>query len=154
MPILEAEGLVKTYGSRRVVDGVGFSVDFAEIVGLLGPNGAGRTTSFRMTCGMIEPDRGRVTLNDIDASPGPCTAGPRKAAFTLLARNRASSASSRSSKTCWMVSGFSALYGSLLRVQLPGYQTTEDCCRRSRRCCHGRRVCRAARAGLRRTHKG
>src|SRR5438477_4883 len=67
MPILEAEGLVKTYGSRKVVDGVSFSVDVAEIVGLLGPNGAGKTTSFRITCGMIEPDRGQVILNGIDA---------------------------------------------------------------------------------------
>jgi lipopolysaccharide export system ATP-binding protein len=71
MPILEAEGLVKTYGRRRVVDGVSFSVEYAEIVGLLGPNGAGKTTSFRMTCGMIEPDQGRVTLNDIDVTHWP-----------------------------------------------------------------------------------
>jgi len=71
MPILEAEGLVKTYGSRRVVDGVSFSVDFAEIVGLLGPNGAGKTTSFRMTCGMIEPDQGQVTLSGVDVTRWP-----------------------------------------------------------------------------------
>jgi len=71
MPILEAEGLVKTYGSRRVVDGVGFSVEAAEIVGLLGPNGAGKTTSFRMTCGMIEPDEGHVELNGIDVTRWP-----------------------------------------------------------------------------------
>jgi lipopolysaccharide export system ATP-binding protein len=71
MPILTAEGLVKTYGSRRVVDGVSFSVDFAEIVGLLGPNGAGKTTSFRMTCGMIEPDQGQVILSDVDVTQWP-----------------------------------------------------------------------------------
>src|ERR1051325_9294602 len=71
MPILEAEGLVKTYGSRRVVDGVGFSVEAAEIVGLLGPNGAGKTTSFRMTCGMVEPDRGQVFLNGVDVTSWP-----------------------------------------------------------------------------------
>src|SRR5215471_17553556 len=71
MPILEAEGLVKTYGSRRVVDGVGFAVEAAEIVGLLGPNGAGKTTSFRMTCGMIEPDAGQVVLNGIDVTRWP-----------------------------------------------------------------------------------
>src|SRR6478672_1075544 len=71
MPILEAEGLVKTYGSRRVVDGVSFSVEAAEIVGLLGPNGAGKTTSFRMTCGMIEPDQGQVVLNGIDVTRWP-----------------------------------------------------------------------------------
>src|SRR6478735_4863675 len=71
MPILEAEGLVKTYGSRKVVDGVSFSVDTAEIVGLLGPNGAGKTTSFRMTCGMIEPDEGQVVLNGLDVTRWP-----------------------------------------------------------------------------------
>ncbi len=42
MPILEANGLVKIYGSRRVVDGVDFDVSPGEIVGLLGPNGAAR----------------------------------------------------------------------------------------------------------------
>src|SRR5678809_1145047 len=61
-PILEARGLIKTYGRRRVVDGVSFYVDPAEIVVLLGPNGAGKTTSFRMTCGMVEPERGQQIL--------------------------------------------------------------------------------------------
>jgi lipopolysaccharide export system ATP-binding protein len=71
MPILEVEGLVKSFGSRKVVDGVSFAVDRAEIVGLLGPNGAGKTTSFRMTCGMIPPDRGSVTLNGVDVTAWP-----------------------------------------------------------------------------------
>ena len=60
MPLVEAIGLVKSYGRRRVVDGIDFHVEKGEIVGLLGPNGAGKTTSFRITCGMIEPDAGRV----------------------------------------------------------------------------------------------
>lgn len=71
MPILQVEGLVKIYGRRRVVDGVDFEVEPGEIVGLLGPNGAGKTTSFRMACGMIDPDAGRVTLNDIDVTNWP-----------------------------------------------------------------------------------
>jgi lipopolysaccharide export system ATP-binding protein len=71
MPILEVEGLAKTFGSRKVVDGVSFSVDFGEIVGLLGPNGAGKTTSFRMTCGMIEADEGQVVLDGIDVTRWP-----------------------------------------------------------------------------------
>ena len=70
-PILEAKDLVKTYSRRRVVDGVSFYVDRAEIVGLLGPNGAGKTTSFRMTCGMVEPDRGQVLLNGVDVTQLP-----------------------------------------------------------------------------------
>src|SRR5690349_15636271 len=86
MPILEAEGLVKTYGSRRVVDGVGFSVEAAEIVGLLGPNGAGKTTSFRMTCGMIEPDRGQVILNDIDVTRWPMYRRAKEGGMGYLAQ--------------------------------------------------------------------
>src|SRR4051812_27944930 len=71
MVMLEARGLVKTYGRRRVVDGVDFEVEVGEIVGLLGPNGAGKTTSFRMTCGLIEPDAGRVMLNQLDVTSLP-----------------------------------------------------------------------------------
>ncbi len=57
--VLQAIDLQKTYGRRRVVDGVSLEVDEAEIVGLLGPNGAGKSTSFRMICGLAEPDRAR-----------------------------------------------------------------------------------------------
>jgi lipopolysaccharide export system ATP-binding protein len=71
MPLLEANGLVKSYATRRVVDGVSFSVERAEIVGLLGPNGAGKTTSFRMTCGMVEPDQGKVLLAGQDVTSWP-----------------------------------------------------------------------------------
>jgi lipopolysaccharide export system ATP-binding protein len=64
MAILEARGLVKYYGRRKVVDQVDFDVDVGEVVGLLGPNGAGKTTSFRMTTGQIEPNDGKVTFNN------------------------------------------------------------------------------------------
>jgi lipopolysaccharide export system ATP-binding protein len=56
MPLLQTQKLHKTYNGRVVVDDVGFSVERAEVVGLLGRNGAGKTTSFRMTIGMIDPD--------------------------------------------------------------------------------------------------
>jgi len=58
MPLLQTAKLHKTYNGRVVVDDVGFSVERAEVVGLLGRNGAGKTTSFRMTIGMIDPDPG------------------------------------------------------------------------------------------------
>jgi lipopolysaccharide export system ATP-binding protein len=64
--ILLAEGLEKAYRGRRVVDGVSFQVGPGEVVGLLGPNGAGKTTSFNMVVGLVTPDRGRVTLGDVD----------------------------------------------------------------------------------------
>jgi lipopolysaccharide export system ATP-binding protein len=61
---LVADGLQKTYGSRRVVDGVSFTVRPGEIVGLLGPNGAGKTTSFSMVVGLVQPDAGSVRLGE------------------------------------------------------------------------------------------
>jgi len=66
MPILRAEGLQKTYKSRKVVNGVSVEIAPGEIVGLLGPNGAGKTTSFYMMVGLVKPDGGRVLLDDKD----------------------------------------------------------------------------------------
>jgi len=71
MPILQARGLVKFYGRRKVVDGVNFDVDVGEVVGLLGPNGAGKTTSFRMTTGQITPNDGKVYFTGQDVSQLP-----------------------------------------------------------------------------------
>ncbi len=71
MDILEAHGLVKSFGRRRVVDGIDFRVAEGEIVGLLGPNGAGKTTCFRMICGIIEPDAGNVLLGGRDVTNWP-----------------------------------------------------------------------------------
>ena len=71
LSLLQVTGLVKSYGRRRVVDGVDFLVERGEIVGLLGPNGAGKTTTFRMTCGMAEPDAGQVMLGGLDVTEWP-----------------------------------------------------------------------------------
>ncbi len=69
--LLQANGLVKIYGSRAVVDGVSFHVNAAEIVGLLGPNGAGKTTSFLMTVGLITPVQGSVVFDGVDVTREP-----------------------------------------------------------------------------------
>ncbi|RLS64240.1 MAG: LPS export ABC transporter ATP-binding protein [Planctomycetota bacterium] len=68
MTLLAAHGLVKSYNGRRVVDGVGFHVEAGEVVGILGRNGAGKTTSFRMTIGMITPEAGRVEFAGRDVT--------------------------------------------------------------------------------------
>jgi lipopolysaccharide export system ATP-binding protein len=86
MAMLEAQGLVKSYGRRKVVDGVSFQVDDGEIVGLLGPNGAGKTTSFRITCGMIEPQAGRVTLGGVDVTRWPMFRRARDGGMGYLAQ--------------------------------------------------------------------
>ncbi|HEY8380333.1 MAG TPA: LPS export ABC transporter ATP-binding protein [Nannocystis sp.] len=71
MKRIRAEKLVKTYGGRRVVDGVSVHVGQGEVVGLLGPNGAGKTTSFYMITGMIRPDSGKIYIDDTDVSSLP-----------------------------------------------------------------------------------
>jgi lipopolysaccharide export system ATP-binding protein len=86
MPILKVEGLVKSYGRRRVVDGVDFNVERGEIVGLLGPNGAGKTTCFRITCGMIEPDRGKVFLDGNNVTSWPMFRRARDGGMGYLAQ--------------------------------------------------------------------
>jgi len=84
--MLEVEGLVKIYGMRRVVDGVDFQVRRGEIVGLLGPNGAGKTTCFRMTCGMIEPNAGKVKLQGVDVTHWPMYRRARDGGMGYLAQ--------------------------------------------------------------------
>jgi lipopolysaccharide export system ATP-binding protein len=86
VPLLEVRGLVKSYGRRRVVDGVDFYVDPGEIVGLLGPNGAGKTTTFRMACGMIDPDAGNVTLGGIDVTKWPMFRRSKEGGMGYLAQ--------------------------------------------------------------------
>ncbi len=60
---LEARGLQKAYGSRKVVKDVSLEVVEGEVVGLLGPNGAGKTTSFYMLVGLLRSDAGRILLD-------------------------------------------------------------------------------------------
>ncbi|MDR1492520.1 MAG: LPS export ABC transporter ATP-binding protein [Planctomycetaceae bacterium] len=85
--VLKAEGLVKIYGKRRVVDGVSFHVNKGEVVGLLGPNGAGKTTSFRMTCGLIDANQGVVFLNGKDVTNWPLYRRAREGGMGYLPQN-------------------------------------------------------------------
>ena len=86
--VLKAEGLVKIYGNRRVVDGVGFEVREGEVVGLLGANGAGKTTSFRMSCGLIPANEGKITLNGLDVTSWPMYRRAREGRLGYLPQDR------------------------------------------------------------------
>jgi lipooligosaccharide transport system ATP-binding protein len=70
-PLLDARGLVKSLGGKRVVDGVDLTCAPGEVLGLLGPNGAGKTTSLRMCYGFLRPDAGSIAIagHDLDRSP-------------------------------------------------------------------------------------
>ncbi|NPA94343.1 MAG: LPS export ABC transporter ATP-binding protein [Thermodesulfobacteria bacterium] len=65
---LVAKGLVKSYGGRRVVNGVCLYVQPGEVVGLLGPNGAGKSTTFYMLAGIERAEAGKVTLDGVDVT--------------------------------------------------------------------------------------
>ena len=69
--VLRAEGLVKAFKKRRVVDEVDLALRQGEVVGLLGPNGAGKTTTFYMIVGLLEADEGRVFLDDRELTDVP-----------------------------------------------------------------------------------
>ena len=75
---LEATGLIKVYGGRKVVNGVDLRILPGEVVGLLGPNGAGKTTSFYMIIGLVKQDGGSVSLNGEDISKDPMYIRARK----------------------------------------------------------------------------
>ncbi|RQO60395.1 LPS export ABC transporter ATP-binding protein [Paucibacter sp. KBW04] len=60
---LDAQGLAKSYGVRKVVKNVHLGVDSGEVVGLLGPNGAGKTTSFYMIVGLVRADAGEIHID-------------------------------------------------------------------------------------------
>ncbi|MER6688459.1 ATP-binding cassette domain-containing protein [Streptomyces minutiscleroticus] len=66
-----AEGLVKTFGKVRALDGVDLDVPEGTVLGLLGPNGAGKTTAVRCLTTLLRPDRGRAVVAGIDVLEKP-----------------------------------------------------------------------------------
>ncbi|WP_336049841.1 ATP-binding cassette domain-containing protein [Streptomyces sp. CA2R101] len=66
-----AEGLVKTFGDVRALDGVDLDVPEGTVLGMLGPNGAGKTTAVRVLTTLLRPDRGRAVVAGIDVLAQP-----------------------------------------------------------------------------------
>ena len=65
-PLIEAEGLSKSFGALRAVDGITLKVPRGEVLGFLGPNGAGKSTTMRLITGFLEPDAGRARIGGFD----------------------------------------------------------------------------------------
>lgn len=65
---LGVEGLAKSFGGFRAVDGISFAVGQGEVVALIGPNGAGKTTTFNLVNGQLKPDRGQVLVAGHDVT--------------------------------------------------------------------------------------
>ena len=69
--MIEVKGLVKTYGQKRAVDGVTFTVKRGDILGFLGPNGAGKSTTMKMITGFLRPNAGTAMVDGIDVTVDP-----------------------------------------------------------------------------------
>jgi ABC-type multidrug transport system ATPase subunit len=69
---IEAEGLVKTFGKVRALDGIDMVASEGTVFGLLGPNGAGKTTAIRVLSTLLRPDSGRASVGgyDVVRQPG------------------------------------------------------------------------------------
>ncbi|MGQ3674768.1 ABC transporter ATP-binding protein [Xanthobacter sp. TB0139] len=64
--VIDVEGLSKSFGGHKVVDGLSMRVERGQIYGFLGPNGSGKTTTIRMLCGLLTPDAGHGTCLGMD----------------------------------------------------------------------------------------
>lgn len=67
--MLEIQGITKTYGDRRVLDGVSFTVKPGRLTGFVGANGAGKTTTMRSILGLVEPEHGQVLVEGKPIGP-------------------------------------------------------------------------------------
>jgi len=72
--MIKIENLVKTFGAKRAVDGISFSVERGEVLGFLGPNGAGKSTTMRMVTGFMPPTSGTVSIGGHDVVESPLEA--------------------------------------------------------------------------------
>ena len=72
--MIKIENLVKTFGAKRAVDGISFSVERGEVVGFLGPNGSGKSTTMRMITGYYTPSAGKVSVGGHDVVESPLQA--------------------------------------------------------------------------------
>lgn len=72
--IIIAEGLTKKFGNFTAADDITFKVEQGEIFGLLGPNGAGKSTTFKMMCGLLQPNAGEAIVNGVDLQSAPSKA--------------------------------------------------------------------------------
>lgn len=64
---IEAKGICKSFGEKKVLDGIGFAVENGEIFGLLGPSGAGKTTLIKILTGQLKGERGEALVNGINS---------------------------------------------------------------------------------------
>ncbi len=69
--VISIENLSKSYGTKKALDSISFSVKKGEIVGFLGPNGAGKSTTMNILTGYLAPGQGRILIDGIDIAEDP-----------------------------------------------------------------------------------
>ncbi len=69
--MIEVEGLSKSFGAKKAVSNLSFSIQAGEVIGLLGPNGAGKTTTMRMLTGYFPPDTGTAEIDGVKVGDDP-----------------------------------------------------------------------------------
>jgi ABC-2 type transport system ATP-binding protein len=72
--MIKIENLAKSFGAKRAVDGISFTVERGEVVGFLGPNGSGKSTTMRMITGYYPPTAGSVRVGGYDVVESPLEA--------------------------------------------------------------------------------
>ena len=83
--MIEFKGVSKTYnGKVKALDNMNFSVGDGELVGFIGPNGSGKTTTIKLLCGVLKPDKGSIIVNGFDVIKEPLKA---KASIGYIADN-------------------------------------------------------------------
>src|SRR3954465_14735415 len=72
--MIKIDNLVKTFGAKRAVDGISFTVERGEVLGFLGPNGAGKSTTMRMITGFMPPPQAKIPVAGFAGAESPLQA--------------------------------------------------------------------------------
>src|SRR3954470_5930039 len=68
--MLKARDVTKIFRGRRVLDGIELDCDSGQVCAVLGENGSGKSTLLRVLCGMLEPDRGQISIRGHELTGG------------------------------------------------------------------------------------
>ena len=77
-PIIKLEKISLSFGKRKILDNINFSINEGQILGLLGPNGVGKSTIFNLITGLIKPDEGLVKIGQTNVKDYPIYLRTRK----------------------------------------------------------------------------
>jgi len=86
-PLVSLKKISFSFGKRQILDNINFNINKGEVLGLLGPNGAGKSTIFNLITGLIKPDFGTVSFNNVNATNYPIYLRTRKFKIGYVPQN-------------------------------------------------------------------